>query len=205
MSKAIHGLYAITPDTDDSERLIEQVSAVLDGGARILQYRNKSEDQVRHLWQANILASLCKSRNALFIINDDVSLALAVGADGVHLGRDDGDIAAARARLGPAAIIGASCYDSLELAEQAVKAGASYVAFGAVFPSATKPAAVRAPLSLFAAAKALGVPSVAIGGISAANAAEVIAAGADAIAVIGGLFEKDDPALAAETLSQLFA
>lgn len=205
MSKAIHGLYAITPDTDDSERLIEQVSAVLDGGARILQYRNKSEDQVRHLWQANILASLCKSRNALFIINDDVSLALAVGADGVHLGRDDGDIAAARARLGPAAIIGASCYDSLELAEQAVKAGASYVAFGAVFPSATKPAAVRAPLNLFAAAKALGVPSVAIGGISAANAAEVIAAGADAIAVIGGLFDNDDPALAAETLSQLFA
>lgn len=205
MSKAIHGLYAITPDTDDSERLIEQVSAVLDGGARILQYRNKSEDQVRHLWQANILASLCKSRNALFIINDDVSLALAVGADGVHLGRDDGDIAAARARLGPAAIIGASCYDSLALAEQAVKAGASYVAFGAVFPSATKPAAVRAPLSLFAAAKALGVPSVAIGGISAANAAEVIAAGADAIAVIGGLFDNDDPALAAETLSQLFA
>lgn len=205
MSKAIHGLYAITPDTDDSERLIEQVSAVLDGGARILQYRNKSEDQVRHLWQANILASLCKSRNALFIINDDVELALAVGADGVHLGRDDGDIAAARARLGPAAIIGASCYDSLELAEQAVKAGASYVAFGAVFPSATKPAAVRAPLSLFAAAKALGVPSVAIGGISAANAAEVIAAGADAIAVIGGLFDNDDPALAAETLSQLFA
>ncbi|WP_374497057.1 thiamine phosphate synthase [Vogesella indigofera] len=202
--QTFNGLYAITPDTDDSERLIEQVSAVLDGGARILQYRNKGSDAVRRLWQASILASLARSRNALFIVNDDVELAHAVGADGVHVGRDDAGIAAARAALGPGAIIGASCYDSLALARAAVAAGASYVAFGAVYPSATKPGAVAAPLSLFADSADLGVPRVAIGGITAANAGAVVAAGADAIAVIGGLFEQADPGAAAHTLAALY-
>ena len=162
----IRGLYAITPDTDNSEQLIEQVSAALDGGARILQYRNKGNDAVRRLWQANILKSLAQSRGALFIVNDDVALAEAIRADGVHLGRDDDAIAAARARLGDGAIIGASCYNSLDLARSAVAAGASYVAFGAVFASGTKPGAVHAPLSLFADAASLGVPRVAIGGIT---------------------------------------
>jgi thiamine-phosphate pyrophosphorylase len=200
----IRGLYAITPDTDNSEQLIEQVSAALDGGARILQYRNKGSDAVRRLWQANILKSLAQSRGAIFIVNDDVALAEAIRADGVHLGRDDDAIAAARARLGEAAIIGASCYNSLELARSAVAAGASYVAFGAVFASGTKPGAVHAPLSLFADAASLGVPRVAIGGITADNAGQVVAAGADAIAVIGGLFDGDGIAERAATLAALY-
>jgi len=200
----IRGLYAITPDTDDSELLIEQVSAALDGGARILQYRNKGSDAVRRLWQANILKSLAQSRGAIFIVNDDVALAEAIRADGVHLGRGDDAIAAARARLGEAAIIGASCYNSLELARSAVAAGASYVAFGAVFASGTKPGAVHAPLSLFADAASLGVPRVAIGGITADNAGQVVAAGADAIAVIGGLFDGDGIAERAATLAALY-
>jgi len=200
----IRGLYAITPDTDNSEQLIEQVSAALDGGARILQYRNKGSDAVRRLWQANILKSLAQSRGAIFIVNDDVALAEAIRADGVHLGRDDDAIAAARARLGEAAIIGASCYNSLELARSAVAAGASYVAFGAVFASGTKPGAVHAPLSLFADAATLGVPRVAIGGITADNAGQVVAAGADAIAVIGGLFDGDGIAERAATLAALY-
>ena len=200
----IRGLYAITPDTDNSEQLIEQVSAALDGGARILQYRNKGSDAVRRLWQANILKSLAQSRGAIFIVNDDVALAEAIRADGVHLGRDDDAIAAARARLGEAAIIGASCYNSLDLARSAVAAGASYVAFGAVFASGTKPGAVHAPLSLFADAATLGVPRVAIGGITADNAGQVVAAGADAIAVIGGLFDGDGIAERAATLAALY-
>ena len=201
----IRGLYAITPDTDNSEQLIEQVSAALDGGARILQYRNKGSDAVRRLWQANILKSLAQSRGALFIVNDDVALAEAIRADGVHLGRDDDAIAAARARLGDGAIIGASCYNSLALARSAVAAGASYVAFGAVFASGTKPGAVHAPLSLFADAASLGVPRVAIGGISPANASQVVAAGADAIAVIGSLFDGDGIAERAATLAALYS
>ncbi|WP_147693147.1 thiamine phosphate synthase [Vogesella mureinivorans] len=201
----IRGLYAITPDTDNSEQLIEQVSAALDGGARILQYRNKGSDAVRRLWQANILKSLAQSRGALFIVNDDVALAEAIRADGVHLGRDDDAIAAARARLGDGAIIGASCYNSLDLARSAVAAGASYVAFGAVFASGTKPGAVHAPLSLFADAASLGVPRVAIGGISPANAGQVVAAGADAIAVIGSLFDGDGIAERAATLAALYS
>lgn len=197
----LEGLYAITPDTDDSERLIELVSDVLPHGVRLLQYRNKSQDPVRRLWQANLLASLCHSHGVTFIVNDDVELALAVGADGVHLGRDDAAIAAARARLGADAIIGASCYDDIKLAEAAVAAGASYVAFGAVFPSGTKPHAVRAPLELFAQAKRLGVPSAAIGGITPDNAAQVTTAGADMLAVIGALFDAADPAQTAEQLA----
>ncbi|MFC3531453.1 thiamine phosphate synthase [Vogesella facilis] len=200
----VSGLYAITPDTDDSERLIEQVSAALDGGARVLQYRNKGCDPVRRLWQASILASLARSRGALFIVNDDVELARAVQADGVHVGRDDAAVASARAALGPAAVIGASCYNDLALARAAVAAGASYVAFGAVFSSGTKPGAVAAPLALFAHSIDLGVPRVAIGGITVANAGQVVAAGADAIAVIGGLFDGDDVAERAATLAALF-
>ncbi|AXE35352.1 thiamine phosphate synthase [Chromobacterium phragmitis] len=205
MPPRVEGLYAITPQCDDSERLLELAAAALDGGARVLQYRDKSADAARRLWQADLLAAMCRSRGALFIVNDDVELAKRVGADGVHLGRDDGGIAAARAALGPEAVIGASCYDSAARARAALADGASYVAFGAVFPSGTKPGAPAAPLSLFAEAAPLGAPMVAIGGITPANAAQVVAAGADAIAVIGGLFDADDAAAAARTLSGLFS
>lgn len=204
MPPRVEGLYAVTPQCDDSERLLELAAAALAGGARVLQYRDKSGDAAHRLWQANLLAALCRSHRALFIVNDDVELARRVGADGVHLGRDDGDIAAARAALGPDAVIGASCYDQIALARRALAAGASYVAFGAVFPSQTKPNAVAAPLSLFAEAAALGANAVAIGGIAPDNAEQVIAAGADAVAVIGGVFDAPDAGTAARALARLF-
>ena len=200
----IKGLYAVSPEAEDSEQLLAKVSRVLDNGVAILQYRNKSDNTVRRLRQASLLASLCKSRQVLFLINDDVTLARAVEADGVHLGKTDGSVADARAVLGANAIIGVSCHNDSALAEQAARDGASYVAFGAVFPSRTKPHAVAAPLSLFAQAQKLGLPSVAIGGIHPDNAAEVVAAGASAIAVIGGLFDAPDPAAAARQMAALF-
>jgi len=132
-----------------------------------------------------------------------VELALAVDADGVHLGRDDGNLAAARDRL-PGKLLGASCYDRIDLARAAIGAGADYVAFGSVFASSTKPGAVRAPLSLFADARALGVPLCAIGGITADNAPAVVRAGADLLAVIADLFDAPDVAVRAGAFAKLF-
>jgi thiamine-phosphate pyrophosphorylase len=200
----INGLYAITPDSADTARLLTQTAQILQGGAAIVQYRNKSNDSTLRLAQAEGLAALCRCHGALCLINDDVELAQQVGADGVHVGRDDAGVAEARRQLGPDAVIGVSCYNQLELAEAAVAAGASYVAFGAIYPSTVKPDAVRAPLTLFGTAKTLGVPSVAIGGINLANAAAVVEAGADAIAVISALYEAPDPKAAASVLAGLF-
>lgn len=197
----IAGLYAVTPELADTPRLIAAVAAALDGGAAAIQWRNKLAGAGFRREQALALRELCAARDVTFIVNDDVKLARDIAADGVHLGRDDATIAAARQRLGESAIIGASCYDSLQRAEDAVAAGASYIAFGSFFASAVKPDAVRASVSLLQAAKARwGVPVVAIGGITAANAAELIAAGADALAVISALFDAPDVALAARAL-----
>lgn len=200
----IKGLYAITPDTGDTSNLLAKTEAVLQGGAAIVQYRNKSQDAALRLLQAQGLAALCRRYGALFLINDDVELAQQVQADGVHVGKEDAGVAEARRKLGPQAVVGASCYDQLGLAEAAVAAGASYVAFGAVYATPVKPDAPRAPFTLFSAAKSLGVPSVAIGGIKPNNAAAVIEAGADAISVINALYEAKDPKAAAQTLAGLF-
>lgn len=202
----LRGLYAITPDEADGERLLERVRAALEGADAgcwaALQYRNKLAGTTQRLAQARALAALARAKAVPFIVNDDVRLALEIGADGVHLGREDGDLAAAR-RLLPGRLLGASCYDSLEAARAAVAAGADYVAFGSVFPSYTKPGAVRAPLSLFREARALGVPLVAIGGIDLHNAPEVLRAGADAIAVISALFDAPDVAAQARAFARL--
>ncbi|GGY12415.1 thiamine phosphate synthase [Paludibacterium paludis] len=203
-TERIAGLYAITPDTNDTEKLIRDCAAVLAGGARMLQYRNKGQDETLKLAQAKGLHALCREHGAAFIVNDDITLAKRIGADGVHLGRDDASLAQARRELGPEAILGVSCYNLLMLAQNAAELGADYLAFGAVFPSATKPGAVHAPLELFAEAEKFGLPRVAIGGITEHNAARVIAAGAEAIAVIGGLFDTPDPGLAARAISELF-
>ncbi len=205
MTRFPGGLYALTPEEPDTGALVAAVRAALGGGAAAVQYRNKGADAALRRTQAAALAALCRAAGAPLIVNDDVELALAVGAAGVHLGRDDGDLAAARARLGPERLLGASCYDRLDGAARAVAAGADYVAFGAVFVSPTKPAAVRAPLALFAAAKRLRVPLVAIGGITLENAHAAIAAGADALAVITGLFEADDVAARARAFTALCA
>jgi thiamine-phosphate pyrophosphorylase len=206
MARFPRGLYALTPDEPDSAALVAAVRAALAGGASAVQYRNKHADAVVRRAQAAALAALCREAGAPFIVNDDLELALAVGAAGVHLGRDDGDLAAARARLGPGRLLGASCYDRLDRAVRAVAAGADYVAFGSVFPSPTKPDAVRAPLALFGEAKRqVGVPLVAIGGITLANGGAAVTAGADALAVITALFTADDVAAQARRFNALFA
>ncbi len=203
----LRGLYVITPDDADGARFLARVSQALEsasaGGWAALQYRNKLATGQQRLAQAHALTSLARRIGIPIIINDDVELALQVQADGVHLGREDGGLAEARRRL-PGKLIGASCHDSLGAARAAVAAGADYVAFGSVYASRTKPHAVHAPLALFREARALGVPLVAIGGIDADNAAEVIHAGADAIAVISALFDAPDVAARARALARLF-
>jgi thiamine-phosphate pyrophosphorylase len=199
------GLYAVTPDEPDIGLLARQVSKALAGGARIVQYRNKSASAALRREQGAALLALCREAHIPLIINDDLDLARGIGADGLHLGREDISIAAARAQLGKDGVLGASCYDRLELAVAARQAGADYVAFGSAFPSATKPGAGRAPLSLYREARArLDSPIVAIGGITIENAHAVIEAGADAVAVISALFDAPDIEAAARRFSRLF-
>lgn len=199
------GLYAITPDEVDAPRLLAAVEAVLAGGCRWVQYRDKLSGSAERRARAADLLALCRRYGAALIINDDVELAKAVGADGVHLGRDDGTLAAARALLGPEAVIGASCYADIEAARGAVAEGADYVAFGAVYPSPTKPAASRVPIELFARCRTeIDVPVCAIGGITLANAAPLIAAGATLLAVISDLFSASDIAARAAAYQYLF-
>lgn len=204
-SERIAGLYAVTPDEPDTEAMARKVCQALAGGARVVQYRNKSANAALRRAQATTLLGVCRKAGVPLIINDDLELALSIGADGMHLGRDDGDLAAARAKLGKEKLLGASCYDRLDLALFAREHGADYVAFGSAFPSSTKPAAVRAPLTLYGAAKArIGLPVVAIGGITHENAREVIAAGADAVAVISALFDTPDVKAAALGFRECF-
>lgn len=188
------GLYAITPDEPDTQRLLARVETVLAAGAAWLQYRNKAADGALREQQARALLESCRRHGAPLIVNDDWRLAAAIGADGAHLGEDDGELVAARAALPEGTILGASCYDDLSLAQRAVDAGADYIAFGAFFPSPTKPNARRATPALLRESAALGVPRVAIGGITPGNAAPLVAAGADLLAVISGVFDADDPA-----------
>ncbi|WP_345252087.1 thiamine phosphate synthase, partial [Pigmentiphaga soli] len=155
---AIRGLYGITPEWDDTDRLVAAVEAAARGGMRMLQWRRKDIAPAARRPQAQALRDACARLGVVFIVNDDWRLALDLGADGAHLGKDDGDIGEARRAAGPALYLGASCYDSLDRARAALAAGADHVAFGAVFDSPTKPAAVRAPLALLTAARALAWP-----------------------------------------------
>ena len=198
------GLYLITPDEADTPRLLARVAAVIDAGPVLLQYRNKAAGAALRRQQAMQLLALCRGHGVALLINDDWRLAIELGADGAHLGTDDGDIAAARAAMGPLAVLGASCYDDLARARRAAAAGASYLAFGAFFPSGTKPLARRAAPSLLAASAELGLPRVAIGGITPDNAHSLVVAGADLVAVIGGVFDAPDPAAAARAVSDCF-
>jgi thiamine-phosphate pyrophosphorylase len=201
----LRGLYAVTPEMADTKALAERVAKALAGGASLLQYRAKSADEARAVEQAQALAALCRGAGALFIVNDSIELAQACGADGVHLGRDDADVAYARRRL-PGAIVGASCYDDPARAAAAARDGADYVAVGSVFSSATKPGARRAPLEVIGeAARASGLPVAAIGGIDLANAGQASDAGADMLAVITALFEARDVERAARAFASLFS
>ena len=204
------GLYGITPEWDDTERLLQAIRAAARGGMRALQLRRKTVSLAFKHEQARAVGQLCRDLGVTFILNDHWRLAQEIGADGVHLGRSDGDLAAVRQSVGPNMLIGASCYDDIELARNALAAGADYIAFGAVYPSPTKPEAVRAPLALFQQARALcnqhaSRPAVvAIGGITPDNAEPVVQAGADAISLITGLFEADDVEAAARRCAALY-
>jgi thiamine-phosphate pyrophosphorylase len=185
----IRGLYAITPDEQNTAELLHKVKLALSGGARLLQYRNKAADAALRTAQASALAELTREFSVPLIINDDVSLAQQVDAEGVHLGSDDGSVAAARAILGKGKLIGVSCYNRVGLAHAAVQQGADYVAFGSFFTSTVKPDAVVASPDLLRKVRSeISIPVVAIGGITVANCAPLLEAGANSLAVISAVF-----------------
>lgn len=195
------GLYALTPAVDEPARVVDLAGRALAGGAAWLQYRGKPVPDPRI---ARDLRELCRRHGALFIVNDDPDLAAAVGADGVHLGRGDPAVEQARAILGARGVIGVSCYNDLERAGRLAAQGADYLAFGSVFPSATKPGAVHCPREVISSAGRFGLPVVAIGGITLDNAASVIEAGADVVAVASDLFEASDVEARAAEFAKLF-
>jgi thiamine-phosphate pyrophosphorylase len=200
----IKGLYAITPDEQNTAELLRKVRLALLGGARVLQYRNKAADAALRLEQASALRELTHEFSVPLIINDDVVLAQQVAADGVHLGGEDGNVIAARAQLGSGKLIGVSCYNRLALAHEAVQQGADYVAFGSFFASTVKPdAVVASPDLLRHAHREIAVPLVAIGGITVHNCAQLLKAGADALAVIAAVFSVADIQGAARQFSNL--
>ena len=200
------GLYAITaPMAGGPDALAAAVAAAIEGGARIVQYRDKSADADRRLLEAGALRETCHARAIPFLVNDDVALAAATGADGVHVGLDDASVREAREALGPGAIVGATCHASLERAREAVRAGADYVAFGSFFASPTKPRATPAPVELLEVARSeLEVPIAAIGGIDATRGKRLLGAGASYLAVVSGVFGARDVRGAARSYACLF-
>ncbi len=201
------GLYAITDSALQSGRALEQaVVRAIAGGAKVVQYRDKSKDTERRQPEAATLVAVCRRHGVPMIVNDDVELALNTDADGVHLGREDADLSAARSRLGDRCIIGVSCYNQVALAEAAQRNGADYVAFGSMFGSVTKPDAPRAEIATVESARErIHLPIVAIGGITPENGATLLDAGVDLLAVIRGVFGHDDPAESARHYARLFA
>ncbi|WMJ07810.1 thiamine phosphate synthase [Nitrosomonas sp. sh817] len=202
----IGGLYAITPDLADTGELLDKTRQALIGGVRLVQYRNKSANSILLKEQAGLMRQLCNEFRVPLIINDHIELALTVNADGVHVGREDAGVVEARKHFGKDKIVGASCYNDLERAQQAEREGADYVAFGAFFSSLTKPDAVSVPEYLVGQAKReISVPIVGIGGIRLTNARQVIASGCAAVAVCGDLFMSGNITAQAMRFTQLFA
>lgn len=201
------GLYAITGSgITTTDELVGAVHRALMGGAGAVQYRDKGTDSDRRAREAAALLDLCHDHGVPMIVNDDIELSIEVHADGVHLGRDDGAISAARDRLGPRAIIGASCYARADLADRAIDEGADYVAFGSFYPSVTKPGADRVDVDTLRDVRSrIRVPIVCIGGITPENGARLIAAGGNVLAVIHGIFGQADPMAAARRYTELFA
>jgi thiamine-phosphate pyrophosphorylase len=207
-SAFLRGLYAVTPDDRLLPRLSALVEAALQGGVRIVQYRNKQAPAPLRRAQAAELLRVCRAYGAKLVVNDDVWLAIEVGADGAHVGRDDlpgHDLMTAREALGPKRLLGVSCYSDLARVDAAAKAGADYIGIGSMFPSTTKPGATRATLELLSEARRrFAGPVAAIGGITIANAPQVIAAGADMVAVVSDLFDAMDIGRRAEKFQKLF-
>lgn len=205
MKPLVRGLYAVTPDIADTGTLVTKVTAALDGGAALIQYRNKTAADALRRDQATRLHALCVRYGVPLIVNDSAALAATVGAPGLHLGKGDGRVAEARQAAGADILVGVSCYDSLERARVALDEGADYVAFGAAYPSRVKPGAVRASRELYAEARRrYAAPIVAIGGITLDNAPALLDCGVDALAVISAVFEAPDIARAARSFTDLF-
>lgn len=204
--KLLRGLYAITETANlSSTLLIQQVQSALQGGAKLIQYRDKSENSAKRLKEGLQLKKLCQQFNALLIINDDLELAILCKADGLHLGRTDTPLQQARERLGPNIIIGLSCYNDFQRASQAQEQGADYIAFGSVYPSPTKPDAVKTDIHLIKRAKqTLKIAVCAIGGITLENAPPLLEAGADMLAVISAVFQANNIQQTAQHFSDLF-
>jgi thiamine-phosphate pyrophosphorylase len=202
----LSGLYAITDaGLQRADQLVERVHSAIEGGARLIQYRDKSSDALLRLRQASALNDLCRRHDVVLIVNDDLELAAECGAQGVHLGRDDADPLTARRLLGGQAIIGVSCYNRLSLALRAADQGADYIAFGRFFPSRTKPTAVQAaPELVKLARRELSLPIAAIGGITPCNAVPLLDAGAAMLAVVSGVFGTSDVRGAAASYAALF-
>lgn len=201
----IRGLYVVADTEVIATDLVTAVTEAIAGGASVVQYRDKGDDHARRLRETSALRKLCQRHGIPFIVNDDVELARQAGADGVHLGKNDATIESVHARLGKQSIIGISCYNEFERARHAVAAGADYIAFGSFYPSPVKPDAVRASHTLLAQARQeFSLPVVAIGGITPENGARLVTAGADALAVITGIFSAADIRSAAESYAALF-
>ena len=206
-AKQLAGIYLLTPDSASRafDTVLSVVQQSLDAGVRAIQYRDKTAHAAQRFDRASRLLAMTRAAGALLIVNDDVEIAVRSGADGVHLGRDDGDVANARGRL-PHRLLGVSCYNKLDLARAAIASGADAIAFGSMYPSVTKPAAVRASLSLLSDAHSTWPQQriIAIGGINVENVATVAAAGADAAAVLDAVFGAENPASAARELVRQF-
>jgi thiamine-phosphate pyrophosphorylase len=199
------GLYIVTPDWDDTDKLLRVSEQALQGGAALLQYRHKTADAAQRRQQAEALLKLCRRYERPFIVNDYVELCIELGADGIHVGGTDASVAEVRAMVGADKIVGASCYGDLELARAAYRAGASYIAFGGFYPSRVKKYPVTTPPDIVTRAKAqIAVPNVVIGGMTQENAAPLIAAGADMVAAISSVYLADDPVAAARSFAALF-
>ncbi len=199
------GLYLVTPDWDDTARLLEVTEAALEGGAVLLQYRHKTASPLLRLEQATALLALCHRFECPFIVNDHVDLCLEIGADGVHVGGTDASVAEVRAQIGPKKILGASCYGSLDMAHAAEAGGASYVAYGGFYPSRVKKYPVTTDTRILAASHAaVPLPVVVIGGMTPENAVPLVAAGADMVAAISSVYLANDPKQAAASFAALF-
>lgn len=200
------GLYLVTPDWDDTQKLLEVTEQALRGGATLVQYRHKTADATLRRQQAESLLALCRQYQRPLIINDFLDLCLALDADGIHVGGTDMSVAQVRAAVGPAKIVGASCYGDLQLARAAHQAGASYVAFGGFYPSRVKKYPVTTPPDIVTQSKAeIPLPAVVIGGMTAANAAPLVAHGADMVAAISSVYLAADPQAAAREFVTLFS
>lgn len=201
----MNGLYIVTPDWDDTGRLLAVTELALQGGAALVQYRHKTAGPALRREQAAALQALCRRYARPFIINDYVELCMELDADGIHVGGTDASVAKVRAAVGPSRIVGASCYGSLQLARDAHHAGASYVAYGGFYPSKVKQYPVTTGVDILALSKAqIPLPSVVIGGMTQENAAPLVAAGADMVAAISSVYLADDPQAAAQGFVALF-